>query len=446
MTSLLSFAALLPRILLGYFIIQSVWSNRDKKNLLVEIFLSVAVGFGISSLLSFLWMWVGLPLTVYAWLESTIAVVLTAWLMSRNRNLLHVDKEAIKQDVLWVSILVAGVVLFSLNLMLYGLQYPHGRPDAWINWNVVARFIYLGGSNWQATFLRQFDHPDYPLYLPMTNAITWSLVREPSTWGPVAFHFVNTFFTAGLLFSLIHRFRDFKQAVLATVIFISLPFTIGQGMRQYADMLLAQLALAAGGLTLLYLQTKESRLAILAGLITGLCGWAKNEGLVAILGLTLLWVVLTVKKEKQALWNYFTGLAFPLLVVILFKLFLAPSNDLLAGQGNFLDKIVDIERYRVIVEHAFTTLWSLGDAPISLFGIIILTAIILGRSKQDIFELWTLPAVIGFQLAAYFGTYLLTPQDLSWHLSTSLDRLYLHLFPLTFLWFFLWLTSPGELS
>ncbi len=280
----------------------------------------------------------------------------------------------------------------------------------------------------------------------MTNAITWALIREPSTWGPVAFHFVNTFFTAGLLFSLVNRFRDFKQAALATTLFISLPFTVGQGMRQYADMLLAQLFLAAGGLTLLYFQTKESRLAILAGLIVGLGGWAKNEGLVAMPGLTLLWIVLTVKKEKQALWGYFAGLAFPLLIIVLFKLFLAPANDLLAGQANHLDKILDATRYKIIVEHAFITLWSLGGAPLSLIGIIILTAILLGRSGSRVPGLGFIPALIGAQLTAYFGIFLLTPQDLSWHLNTSLDRLYLHVFPPALFWFFLWLKSPEELS
>ncbi|NWF62799.1 MAG: hypothetical protein HXY38_00695 [Chloroflexi bacterium] len=445
MTLLLSFTALLPRIFLGFFIVHSIWNARDGKSLLVKIFLSAGAGFGISSLLGFLWIWAGLPLTVYAWVESIVAIILMVWLLVQNRRLLRMPQISVKQELLWSSILAAGVLFFLLNLMLYGLQYPHGRPDAWINWNVVARFIHLGGADWQATFLRQFDHPDYPLYLPMTNAITWTLIREPSTWGAIAFHFVNTFFTAGLLFSFINRFRDFKQAALATVIFISLPFTIGQGMRQYADMLLAQLILAAGGLTLLYLQTKENRLAILTGLVIGLAGWAKNEGLIAILVLTLLWVVLTVKKEKQALWKYFAGLAFPLLVVILFKLFLAPSNDLLAGQGNLLEKVLEVERYRIIAKHAFTTLWGLGDAPVSLFGIIILTAIILGRSNRGIPGLWFIPALIGILLTAYFGTYLLTPQDLSWHLNTSLDRLYLHLFPLALLWFLLWLKSPQEL-
>lgn len=444
MTLFLAFAALAPRLLLGFCIVRLIWNAADGKSVLVKIFLSAGVGFGVSSLAGFLWIWTGLPLTVYAIIEGILAASFAMWALFANRFKPNFSLE--KSDRLWVALLAFCVLLFALNLFLFARQFPHGRPDAWINWNVVARFIHLGGADWQATFLRQFDHPDYPLLLPMTNAITWALIREPSTWGPVAFHFVNTFFTAGLLFSLVNRFRDFKQAALATTLFISLPFTVGQGMRQYADMLLAQLFLAAGGLTLLYFQTKESRLAILAGLIVGLGGWAKNEGLVAMPGLTLLWIVLTVKKEKQALWGYFAELAFPLLIIVLFKLFLAPANDLLAGQAHHLDKILDATRYKIIVEHAFITLWSLGGAPLSLIGIIILTALILGRSNRRIPGLWILPAIIGFQLAAYFGTYLLTPQDLSWHLNTSLDRLYLHVFPPALFWFFLWLKSPEELS
>lgn len=444
MTFLLSLASLLPRLLLGFCIVHAVWKTADGKSFPVKIFLSAAAGFGVSSLLGFLWIWLGLPLLIYAVLECAIAVLLSIRMFFSNRE--KPDFILGKTDRPWSLLLAFCIFVFVLNLFLLARQHPHGLSDAWINWNVVARFIYLGGADWRYTFLRQLDHPDYPLFLPMTNAVTWTLQGGASTWGPVAFHFVNSLFTAGLSFAFVNRFRDFKQAALATVIFVSLPFTVGQGMRQYADMLLAQLILAAGGSTLLYLQAKETRLAFLAGLFVGLCGWAKNEGLVAILGLTLLWIFSTVKTERQALRNYFAGLALPLLVIVLFKLFLAPSNDLLAGQGNLLDKLSDAERYGLIFKQAFVTLWNLGDAPFSLFGIIILTAILLGRSKEPISRLWTLPAIIGFQLAAYFGIFLLTPQDLTWHLSTSLDRLYLHVFPLALFWFFLWLKSPEELS
>ena len=233
-------------------------------------------------------------------------------------------------------------------------------------------------------------------------------------------------------------------------------------------MLLASLILAAGGLMLLYFQTKERPLALLSGLSIGLAGWTKNEGLVAVVGFTLVWLLMILKsangvdsptenprefaakallkENSKALGYYVAGLAFPIIVVILFKIFLAPPNDLLSQQGNLFDKLLDIERYTTILKQALVTLWNLGDAPLSFFGIIILTAIILGRSSQRVPGLWIIPVFVGIQLAAYFGTFLVTPQDLPWHLSTSLDRLYLHVFPLALCWFFLWLRSPEELS
>jgi hypothetical protein len=369
------------------------------------------------------------------------------WLLFKNHHLLRMPQIPVKQEFLWLSILVAGALFFILNLMLYGLQYPHGRPDAWINWNVVARFIYLGDADWQATFLRQWDHPDYPLLMAVTHAITWVFAREATTWGPIAFHFVISFFTMGLLFALVHYFRDFKQAVLAVVIFASHPFLIDQGMRQYADMLLAYLILAAGGLGLLYVQKKDMRLAILAGLFVGLSGWAKNEGLAAIAAFSVVWVWIALRAERTAFKHFILGSAFPLLITVFFKLFLAPSNDLISAQqsGSF-EKLLDVERYILIFQKAGAMLWNLGDAPISLFGLIILLALIMGRSANRTSGTWTIAIPIGLQAVVYFMIYLLTPLDLTYHLNTSADRLYMHVLPLAFLWLFTWIRSPQETS
>lgn len=446
MTPLLSFVALLPRIFLGFFIVHSVWNVKDGKSLLVKIFLSAGVGFGVSSLFGFLWIWIGLPLTVYAWGESIIAILLMIWLLFQNRELLHMPQVAIKQDFLWLSFLAIGVLFFSLNLILYGLQYPHGRPDAWINWNVVARFIYLGGSDWQATFLRQWDHPDYPLFVPMTNAVTWVFLGSTSTWGPIALHFVLSLFTAALLFSLVNIFRDTKQAVLSVVFFTAFPFIIDQGMRQYSDFLLAYLILGAGGLTLLVTQTKDNRLGLLVGFLVGLGAWAKNEGLPAILGFSLLWIWISFQQKTWTLIRYYLmGLAFPLLTLVLFKIFLAPSNDLMSVAGSALPKLLEVERYLTILQMGWSLLWKLGNAPLPLIGLIIFLVIIVGKARQNLPVMWVFGGLITFQLAVYFCIYLLTPLDLTFHLNTSLDRLYLHVLPLAFLWLFIWLKSPQEL-
>jgi hypothetical protein len=443
MTLLLSFAVLLPRLLLGFGIVHLIWNATDGKSLLIKIFLSAGVGFGISSLIGFIWIWVGLPLAIYVVLESISALALTAWVLYTQPIQF---KRTDKPDLVWSLLFSAGVFLFILNLAFYSLQFPHGRPDAWINWNVVARFIYLGGADWQATFLRQLDHPDYPLFMAMTNAITWVFLGEPSTWGPIAFHFTLSLFTAGLLFAFINLLRDFKQASLAVIFFMALPFIVDQGMRQYNDLLLAYLILAAGGLTLIYLQTKDLKVAVLAGLLVGLGGWAKNEGLSAILVFSLIWVWISLKKdERPGLQKYLLGLAFPLIVIALFKIFLAPANDLLSASGSALDKLKDVERYLTIAREAGTLLWNVAGTPIPLFGLIILLVLSLGRSTQQIPGLSKIAVVIGLQWLLYIGIYLMTPLDLTYHIKTSADRLLLHVLPLAALWLFLWLKSPQTL-
>lgn len=448
MILLLSFAALLPRILLGFCFVHLIWGAVDGRSLLVKFFLAAAVGFGASSLFGFLWIWLGLPLTVYAVIETVLSLTLTVGIWIKDRNSFCFKNWTGDRSTLWGLILVAGLVLFVLNLALYARGYPHGRPDAWINWNVVARFIYLGGADWQATFLRQLDHPDYPLFMALTNALTWVFTGSDSVWSPVAFHFVISMFTAGLLLSLVNLFRDFKQAALATVVFVSLPFTVDQGMRQYADFLLAYLILAASGLTLLYFQTKDVRLAILAGCLIGLGGWAKNEGLASMLGLTLVWAWVALKKQGRAAFrNYLLGLALPLAVIVLFKQFLAPSNDLISaqGSGDLFAKILDMARHITILKEMGIMLWNFGGVPISLFGLIILAALLLGASNVRIPGSWYIVFLLAFQMLVYFAIYLLTPLDLAYHLRTSLDRLYMHVFPLALFWFFTWLRSPQEI-
>jgi ABC-type Fe3+-siderophore transport system permease subunit len=90
-------------------------------------------------------------------------------------------------------------------------------------------------------------------------------------------------------------------------------------------------------------------------------------------------------------------------------------------------------------------LWKLGGTPVSLIGLIIFVALLIGRAKRPLSGTWTIAMMIILQLAVYFGIYLLTPLELTYHLKTSLDRLYLHVFPLALLWFFVWLKSPQEL-
>jgi hypothetical protein len=347
---------------------------------------------------------------------------------------------------LWLALLFSSSMIFLLNLVTTAFEFPHGSMDAWMNWNVVSRFIVLGGEDWQNTFQRSLGHPDYPLFMTITNAITWVFMQNDSVWGPILFHFLLSLSTVGLLTSLLYTLKDMTQATLAGILFMTQIFIAGHSMRQLADFPLAYLILGAGGVTLLYVSHGETNHALLAGFLAGVAAWTKNEGLVVVGGFTLVWFIFGWQNNWSGFKRYAAGLAFPLLVVILFKIFLAPPNDLASGAKNILELATDTQRIALILNESAKTLWNFSESPIPLIGLIIVYGVIIGKSKTQPIGLWMLGVVILVQITAYFVIYLITPHNLEWHLRTSLSRLYLHVFPLALLLFFIWIKSPQELA
>src|SRR5690606_213457 len=137
------------------------------KYILIKLFLAGAVGFGLSSLLAFLWIWLGLPLTTYVIVETVFAISLTLWMLFRFKKDLLSALPSLRSgwDVnpIWLILLTFGSAIFVVNLLPYGLQFPHGSMDAGMNWNVVSRFL-VDGDDWRNTFSRSLGHPDYPLF------------------------------------------------------------------------------------------------------------------------------------------------------------------------------------------------------------------------------------------------------------------------------------------
>jgi hypothetical protein len=146
------------------------------------------------------------------------------------------------------------------------------------HWNVVSRFIHRGGEHWTGTFLRTGDHPDYPLLAPISNAVTWTLTGRESTRGPIALAFTFTLCLAGLLFGLLYKLKDARQALLGTIVLASHSYMAIWAMAQYVDMDLAFYFLASAGLMLVFFSVRDPSLPALAGLMAGLAAWTKNEG------------------------------------------------------------------------------------------------------------------------------------------------------------------------
>lgn len=448
---ILSFLALIPRLILGFLVIQVVWKSTDFKYLIIKLFLAGPVGIGLSSLVSFAWLWANLDLHLYALIETGVVAAWSAFVLLRQREKIFILLKGIrsgisKQSALWGGMLVISLLIFAGGFWINSMQNPHGRYDAWSNWNVVARFVFRGGEHWTGTFLRAYDHPDYPFLLTMSNATTWEILSRETTRGPMALGFLFTVCLVGLLFGLVYALRGFPQAALAAIVLASQPAIAYQGMSQHADIPVSLYFLASLGLIPIYMSSREKSIPILAGFLAGLSAWTKNEGITFILISLLAWKFLRSEKKDFVFRSFILGLAFPTLIIVLFKLFLAPNSDLIVGQRDMLALLLDWERYRYILVNIGRVFWTIGEGPINIVGLLIIYSIMVSKTHQSIDGLRQVFFVIFAQFLIYFFIYVTSPRDLEWHVQTSVGRLYLQLFPLMLLALFLWLKTPNELT
>jgi hypothetical protein len=202
----------------------------------------------------------------------------------------------------------------------------------------------------------------------------------------------------------------------------------------------------------------------MAGLFAALAAWTKNEGvLFCALFLSIRPVASVLSADPKRGMKEFLQLAAGaspvLLVLLMFKIAVAPGSDLIAGQSpaGILEKLGDAGRYGTILisylRTGLTFTQGIPDirAPFHLNpaipGIILLSVYIVlaGREgspgdRRGIITGW---ALVLLTLAGYFFVLVVTPHDLKWHLLTSLNRLLLQLWPLAIFLVLMSARSPG---
>jgi hypothetical protein len=189
----------------------------------------------------------------------------------------------------------------------------------------------------------------------------------------------------------------------------------------------------------------------MAGVAAGLVAWTKNEGLLILFVLILVRFFVVAAGEdgwkgavKQILW-LMAGLVPVLLVVAVFKMHLAPSTDLFIDQNiqKIWVRLTDLQRYKAILyAYIHTGLTFTQGIPdirtgfrlnLGIAGIVLLAVyLFLSGISVERKEKGNILCVLIFTLitlGSYFAVYLITPHDLDWHLTTSLNRLLLQLWP-----------------
>jgi hypothetical protein len=455
----LSALSLLISLLLGFLCVSLFWPTQKsgQSQFLVKCFVAMGAGLGVSSCMFFISVAVfrsagkGFFLT-----EIALVILLIASLSYKIRTgddstdtdlgSVPVSKGTIRR-VLSVTFYTA-LTSAAASFIFLSLKSPHGGWDAWTIWNLRARFIFRGGDHWTDASLVAWFKPDYPLLIPATIARAWAYVNNETVAIPIVVAMLFTFATVGLIVASLSILRGKSQGFLAGLALLGTPFFVEHGASQYADVPLGFFFLVALSLLVLHdrLRTHNHLLA-LAGMAAGLAAWTKNEGLLFLAALVAAHFAVTVYTKGWAIYLremrlFLMGLAPVLLVIVYFKTFFAPTNDLLKGQNlhDTLTRLIDASRYVETSKAFIGGLFYFGEwsHAVNIPTLLVFYALVLGIhiEQQDRPSVAACLLALGLVVFGYFLIYITTPNNLSYHLSSSLNRLLLQLWPsLLFIYF-----------
>jgi hypothetical protein len=459
-------------ILLGFAVTTWLWRGgiRSVPLGILVASLAVGLGFGLSSCSVFLSLVLfdgigrGLVVTDLAFLGGLGAVALVHAARSRPRGPAPVAGSVASGSA--VTLALAGafglsVVAVVVRFGQMSFNYPHGWWDAWMIYNLRARFLLRGGSEWTDAFsaLLPISHPDYPLLLPGLVVRGWSYMGQETTIVPQIMALGFMLATVGVLWAGLSLLRDPDQAFLAGSMLLAVPLFVDSAVFQDADTPLGFYFLTA--LVLLALHDRQASSGgrsrgwlVLAGLAAGLAAWTKNEGVLFLITIVMVRFVMEARAKGWRLPArdaviFGLGALPVVLVLVYFKIQLAPANDLVVGQGlrETSARLLDMSRYGTIFGSLRETILNNGPmGVVSAIWILAIHAVAVGIDTEHPSGrvAMTALAAAGVMMAGYVMVYLTSPHDLQSHLDSSLTRLLAQVWPTALFGYFLIARTPRE--
>ncbi|MBI1789023.1 MAG: hypothetical protein HYR60_15945, partial [Acidobacteria bacterium] len=245
--------------------------------------------------------------------------------------------------------------------------------------------------------------------------------------------------TLGVLVSGIALLRGKTAGQMAGLVLAATLFFWKETAAEYADLPVGFFLLSAVALLGLAgaFAAEHLNLLLLAGFAAGVGAWTKNEGLLMLLAVGLGWLVATRKLSEVV--PLLIGAAPPGAVVALFKLTLAPPNDLVARNdpASALQRLSQWTRLAEVAAALARELVRFGDFALNPLLLLASCALLLGWEWRHRAGLVTGALALGLTLGGYLLALLLSPAALGWQLDTALSRLLLQLWPCAVLTCFL---------
>jgi hypothetical protein len=407
--------------------------------------LAAAYGFalGVTSAAFFVARTLNVPIAAYLWLEAGMSIAATVVLGWRaferagDRTGRTTDGAGPPRTMRWlvrvaVALSVTGIAAFARHELV---SHPYGLNDTWAIWNVRAAF--LASDAWRDAFIAgmPLPHQDYPLLLPGAVARLWSLVGLGPV--PAGYLSVSVVIATALLVSDTAARRAGMPVMAASLGLLLTPEFVRQGATQHADLLVGFYTVLA--VALVSSPSGAMPRWVAAGVASGCAAWSKNEGLVAALAFAAVALVAEWRSRGRAsainaASDLVIGAGPLLLLLALFKLLLAPPNDLVSGAllpGAYL-RWTDSVRVSFVAMEMVRGIWQWGGWPwvppvLAAAMVAAVPKTSLERSPGGAARLALV--LLAVQLAVIFVVYVTTPHSVAWHLGTSWSRLVAQLWP-----------------
>jgi dolichyl-phosphate-mannose-protein mannosyltransferase len=459
-------ASLVAAVLIGLLSLSCLrWRQAEVlRSRVLLVSLAAGMGLGLSSAVFFLWLCLaGAPSSGFPLSELGVLILLATVALHGRRQRRRHPRASVTEDAvappnhpllslaLWLS---AGCA--TMAFLARSAASPQGGWDAWMTWNMHARAIYRGGDHWRAvlTGLPAWSHPDYPLLVPASVARIWTYMGEATQLAPVTVALLFTFATVGLLYASVSQLRSRTQGALAALVLLGTKFFILQGTSQFADVPFGFFMLATFALLALpeVWPDDRPRLLVLAGVAAGSAAWTKNEGLLLLPAVLLGYGLVVVRargwptglSDARA---FAIGLAPVLALVVCFKIWLAPPNDLMSDHGfrQTAARLLEGSRYFQVaggLTRGFLEVSVQGVLALLLGGYLFCAGLAAaGPSRLGARIAITALSLV---LAGYVAVLLTAPTPLLATNIRSINRLLLQLWPSALLAYFLSIRTAEE--
>lgn len=388
---------------------------------------------------------------------------LSFFVLRKDQNDLRTISFAPPAVTFWILLtFLLGEFLIAIQVHLL---VPWGSWDPMFTWVLRARFLVDGGNLWTQGFSNDLAllHPDYPPLFSWALVPLWSLDGSRSA---LAVACLTIPFFAGWMSILtgwwcLIETRNFLWGYLTVAIILGTPFLVYLHAIKSLDFILSYTILTS--LAWYHFAKKEQSRSgwMICGFVVAWAALVKNEGqlwMVSFFGSLLLLQSFhffspyrkvntnSQLSRKSILFASLQGVFIPLSFLIWFKISLAPPNDLIEPQRAFeisqvlqpevffnsfsllvrLDQVEEWERHRLILNNLWNVLSNWKAEGLLLCSVPVLLLFILLLRKKPFPSMLL---AIGIQLTGYYLVYLLTPYNPYWHVSSSMNRLLIHIAP-----------------